>query len=315
MRPARVKERFTSCCSRLVEAPFLCDSEQMDKHLSAPAPIYLAATPIGNVEDASPRLVNALQTADIVAAEDTRRLLNLAGRLGVEVGGKIVAFHDHNEQSRVRGLLDASKAGQMVLVVSDAGTPTVSDPGYHLARAAWEEGVPVSPLPGPSAALAALSVSGLPTDRFIFEGFLPRKQGQATKVLEELEGLGRTMIFFESPRRLAKTLDLLGKVLGGAREAAVCRELTKTYEEVLRGSLQNLAEAAAEDEVRGEITIVVSGEGAAQPLDLESAANEALKLAEAEGLRLKKAAAQVASKVKGLGANSVYDQALELKNR
>lgn len=281
---------------------------------SSPARIYMAATPIGNVEDASSRLINALQTADIVAAEDTRRLLNLAGRLGIEVSGQVVAFHDHNEKFRVNSLLDAAESGETVLVVSDAGTPTVSDPGYHLVSAAAERGVAVTALPGPSAALAALSVSGLPTDRFIFEGFLPRKKGLAAKILEELQGLGRTMIFFESPRRLAKTLALMAETLGEDRQAAVCRELTKTYEEILRGGLGELAEAAAASEVRGEITVVVSGEGTSAPVDIEEAAEQALKLAEAEGLRLKQAAAQVASKVPGLRANSIYAQALELKD-
>ena len=276
--------------------------------------IYMAATPIGNVDDASPRLLQALATADLIAAEDTRRLQNLAGRLGVELKAQVIAFHDHNETQRATRLLDAAEEGQTVLVVSDAGTPTVSDPGYHLAKLAAERGVVVSPLPGPSAALAALSVSGLPTDRFIFEGFLPRKSGQARHALEQLAQLGRTMIFFESPRRVAKTLKLMADVLGPQREVAVCRELTKTYEEVLRGTLAGLAVQLEGDEVRGEITLVVSGQGTVSEADTDDAAEAALALAASEGVRLKEAAAQIAKRRPGLRANTIYREALALKD-
>ena len=265
--------------------------------------IYMAATPIGNVDDASPRLLQALATADLIAAEDTRRLHNLVARLGVELKAKVIAFHDHNETERAAQLLDAA----------DAGTPTVSDPGFHLAKLAAERGVAVSPLPGPSAALAALSVSGLPTDRFIFEGFLPRKSGQAKQVLAQLATFGRTMIFFESPRRVAKTLNLMAEVFGSEREATFCRELTKTYEEVVRGTLGELAARFDAEEARGEITLVVSGHGAPQEIDVLGAADAALALAASDGIRLKDAAAQVAKSAPGLRANTIYREALARK--
>lgn len=299
---------------QVVVAQYVWDSEKMEeKPALTGGRIYMAATPIGNVDDASPRLLQALATADLIAAEDTRRLHNLVARLGVELKAKVIAFHDHNETERAAQLLDAADEGQMVLVVSDAGTPTVSDPGFHLAKLAAERGVAVSPLPGPSAALAALSVSGLPTDRFIFEGFLPRKSGQAKQVLAQLATFGRTMIFFESPRRVAKTLNLMAEVFGSEREATVCRELTKTYEEVVRGTLGELAARFDAEEARGEITLVVSGHGAPQETDVLGAADAALALAASDGIRLKDAAAQVAKSAPGLRANTIYREALARK--
>lgn len=223
--------------------------------------LLIAAAPIGDPADASVRLRAAIQSVDVIAAEDTRRLRRLASRLNVVPRGRVVSYYDANEARRARELLDELRAGRDVLVVTDAGTPGVSDPGYRLVSAAIEAGIPVSPLPGPSAAVAALTVAGLPTDRFCFEGFLPRKASERVGRLKELAGQTRTMIFFEAPHRLAATLSAMVDVLGGDRAAVACRELTKTHEEVRRGALSDLAQWAA-DGVRGEVTLVVAGERA-----------------------------------------------------
>ena len=221
--------------------------------------VILAATPLGNVGDASSRLSQALASVDIVAAEDTRRVRRLAQDLQISIGGRLTSFFDGNERSRVPTLLDDLRAGSDVLVVTDAGMPAVSDPGYRLVVSAVAEGIDVTVLPGPSAVTAALAVSGLPVDRFCFEGFLPRKAGERRRALAALAGEGRTVVFFESPRRLAATLLAAVEEFGRGRPAAVCRELTKTYEEVRRGTLAELAQWASGDEVRGEITVVVGG--------------------------------------------------------
>ena len=272
-----------------------------------PGSILLAATPIGDVRDASPRVVEALQGADIVAAEDTRRALALASRLGIKLGGRLVALHDHNEAEKAAGIVEAAQGGARVVFVSDAGMPTVSDPGFRLARAAIDAGVPLSVLPGPSAPLVALALSGLPSDRFAFEGFLPRKDGEATRYLQDLATDPHTLIFFESPRRAATTLSRMAEVLGGDRRAALCRELTKDYEEVRRGTLGELAEGA--DDILGEVTIVVAGyERSARAEDHVGAV---LALA-AEGMRLKDAAAEVAAAT-GARKNDLYKAALAAK--
>lgn len=271
----------------------------------------MAATPIGNDADASSRLKDALESADLIAAEDTRRLLNLAKRLDLDLAGRVVSVHDHNETARIAEILGAAHAGETVVVVSDAGTPTVSDPGYHLVVAAVEEGVEVRPLPGPSAALAALSVSGLPTDRFVFEGFLPRKKGAARKALETLAAEERTVILFESPRRLADTLTLLSETMGAERKVAVCRELTKTHEEVVRGTLRELAEKFSDQPARGEITIVVEGAPQTAPADVGHLAKLAVALSKAQGIRLKEACAQVAPPG-GPKRNAIFAEALKL---
>ena len=223
----------------------------------------LAATPIGNAADASTRLRAELSGADVVAAEDTRRLQRLAGELGVSVSGRVVSYYDSVEAQRTPELLAALVSGARVLLVTDAGTPCVSDPGYRLIVACIEAGIRVTGLPGPSAPLLALTLSGLAVDRFAFEGFLPRKPGERRRRLAEVADDPRTLIFFEAPHRLADALADLAAEFGGDRRAAVCRELTKTYEEVRRGSLTELAEWATGD-VRGEITIVVAGAPAVQ---------------------------------------------------
>ena len=271
--------------------------------------ITLAATPIGNVSDASLRLRRALEQADLIAAEDTRRLRSLAQRLDVKPGGCVIAFHEHNERERVPELLEAARSGLRVLVVSDAGMPSVSDPGYRLVQAAVREQVPVTVAPGPSAVLTALALSGLASDRFCFEGFLPRKAGERRRALESLAAQERTMIFLESPRRVHDALVAMAEVLGGERPAALCRELTKTHEEVLRAPLAELVRATA-DGVLGEVVLVVAG---TEPVVVgsEDAARRTLALA-GTGMRLKAAAAQVAGEL-GLRPNEVYRAALELR--
>ena len=272
-----------------------------------PGSILLVATPIGDVRDASPRVVAALEGADIIAAEDTRRALALASRLGIKLGGRLIALHDHNEAEKAAGIVEAARGGARVVFVSDAGMPTVSDPGFRLACAAIDAGVPLSVLPGPSAPLVALALSGLPSDRFAFEGFLPRKDGEATRYLQDLATDPHTLIFFESPRRAAATLTRMAEVLGGDRRAALCRELTKDYEEVRRGTLGELAEGA--DNILGEVTIVVAGyERSARAEDHVGAV---LALA-AEGMRLKDAAAEVAAAT-GARKNDLYKAALAAK--
>jgi len=273
---------------------------------ASPGVILLAATPIGDVDDAPPRLRRALAEADVVAAEDTRRLRALAGRLGVEVAGRVVSYQEHNEARRAPELVAAAQEGSQVLVVSDAGMPSVSDPGYRLVAAAAEAGVEVRVLPGPSAVLTALALSGLATDRFCFEGFPPRRPGERTRTLQALADERRTMVFFEAPHRLPQTLEAMAEAFGPDRRAAVCRELTKTYEEVRRGPLSELATWAAEG-VRGEITVVVAG---AEPpaVSVADHVGDVLALAE-NGVRLKDAAATVAEQ-SGLRKRELYEAAL-----
>ncbi|NBP51996.1 MAG: 16S rRNA (cytidine(1402)-2'-O)-methyltransferase, partial [Actinobacteria bacterium] len=217
----------------------------------------IAATPLGNVGDASARLRDALASVDVIAAEDTRRLHRLARDLGVTVSAEVISLHDSVEGGRAKKLVERLQHGERVLVVSDAGMPLVSDPGYRLVRACLDAGIEVTVLPGPSAVLAALAVSGLPVDRFCFEGFLPRKPGERRRRIAELVDERRTMIFFEAPHRLAEAMSALVDGFGRDRPAAICRELTKTYEEVRRGGLGELRDGLGE--VRGEITLVVAG--------------------------------------------------------
>jgi 16S rRNA (cytidine1402-2'-O)-methyltransferase len=220
--------------------------------------LVLAATPIGDPRDAAPRLAEELAGADVVAAEDTRRLRRLCSDLGVTPRGTVLSYHEHNESSRTAELAERLANGDRVVVVTDAGMPSVSDPGYRLVTAAVDRGVRVTCVPGPSAVLMALAVSGLPVDRFCFEGFLPRKPGERSRALEALSGERRTMVFFEAPHRIEATLSAMAAVFGADRRAAVCRELTKTWEEVRRGPVADLALWAA-DGVKGEITVVVAG--------------------------------------------------------
>ncbi|MEY3407311.1 MAG: rRNA ((1402)-2-O)-methyltransferase [Actinomycetota bacterium] len=220
--------------------------------------LILAATPIGNLADASERLREVLASADVIAAEDTRRAKSLCSGLGITPKARFVSYYDQNEVGRVPELLAAVEAGQQVLVISDSGMPTVSDPGFRITEAAASAGIEFTVLPGPSAVTTALALSGLPTDRFTFEGFLPRKSGERKSYLEDLAALPHTMVFFESPHRLQDSLKDMAEVFGPDRSAAVCRELTKTFEEARRGALEALI-TSTPAEVLGEVTIVVAG--------------------------------------------------------
>jgi 16S rRNA (cytidine1402-2'-O)-methyltransferase len=274
--------------------------------------LVLAATPLGDAGDASARLVTALATADVVAAEDTRRLRSLAAALGVTVSGRVLSHYDAVEAARLPGLLDDVRAGRTVLVVTDAGMPAVSDPGYRLVAAAAAEGLPVTCLPGPSAVTTALVLSGLPCERFCFEGFAPRRAGERRRWLTTLLTEPRAVVFFESPHRLAETLADAVEVLGPERGAAVCRELTKTYEEVLRGPLSELTEWAAEGPVRGEITVVLAGAAPAAAPPVESLVG-AVEERVADGERLKDAVAVVAQAA-GVPKRDLYAAALAARS-
>ena len=274
--------------------------------------LVLAGTPIGDPADASPRLRRELAAADVVAAEDTRRLRRLARDLEVEITGRVVSYYDANEAARTPELVDALREGARVLLVTDAGMPSVSDPGYRLVAAAVDAGVTVTAAPGPSAVLTALAVSGLPVDRFCFEGFLPRRAGERARRLAELAREPRTLVFFEAPHRLAAALGAMADALGDARPAAACRELTKTYEEVRRGGLRELAGWAAEG-VRGEVTVVVAGAeggGAVAPADLVAEVQSLV----GSGSRLKDATAAVAA-AHGVSRRELYEEVLRVSRK
>ena len=273
--------------------------------------LILAAAPIGTPQDASPRLAAALASAPVIAAEDTRRLRRLASSLGVGLTGRLVSYYEDVEVARVPVLLRALADGQDVLLVTDAGMPGISDPGYRLVSAAAEAGFAVSVLPGPSAVTAALAASGLPTDRFCFEGFLPRKAGERARRLAALRDERRTMVFFESPRRLARTLAEMAEVFGPERRAVVCRELTKTHEEIRRGTLTELAQWA-ESGVLGEITLVVAGAVPSSSGDTNTAAAK-VAAAEQAGSTRKEAITLVAAEL-GLPRRDVYDAVIRAKN-
>jgi 16S rRNA (cytidine1402-2'-O)-methyltransferase len=268
--------------------------------------LVLAATPIGRLGDAPPRLSEELSTAEVVAAEDTRRLRRLTTELGVTVRGRVVSYFEGNEASRTPALVDALLAGERVLLVTDAGMPSVSDPGYRLVAAAVERGITVTSVPGPSAVLTALAVSGLPVDRFCFEGFLPRKTGERGRALAALRDERRTMVFFEAPHRTGAALTAMAEAFGDDRRAAVCRELTKTHEEVRRGGLADLAAWAA-DGVRGEVTIVVEGHADVVDVPTDPASLASLVAEEeATGSTRKEAILDVARRA-GLPKRVVYD--------
>ena len=265
----------------------------------------LAGTPIGRVEDAPPRLAAELAGADVVAAEDTRRLKRLTSDLGIVVTGRVVSYFEGNEQARTPQLLEALQAGERVVLVTDAGMPSVSDPGYRLVAAAVEAGIEVTSVPGPSAVLTALAVSGLPVDRFCFEGFLPRKAGERSRRLDLLAEEPRTMVFFEAPHRTEAALLAMADAFGADRPAAVCRELTKTHEEVRRDGLGKLA-AWAGAGVRGEVTIVVSGATDQAPPTDPDTLRALVASEEAAGVPRKQAVADVARR-SGVPKRVVYD--------
>jgi 16S rRNA (cytidine1402-2'-O)-methyltransferase len=269
------------------------------------ATLTLAAVPIGRPEDASPRLAAALAEAPVVAAEDTRRLRRLASALGVRLTGRVVSYYDAVEAARTPQLLAELEAGHDVLLVTDAGMPGISDPGYRLVAAAADAGLRVTVLPGPSAVTAALAISGLPTDRFVFEGFPPRRAGERERRFAELATEPRTVVFFESARRVAVTLAGLAGAFGADRRAAICRELTKTHEEVIRGSLGDLA-YRAEAGLLGEVTIVVEGARRVSGLITPQQAAERVREREQAGESRKTAIAAVAGE-HGLRRRAVYD--------
>ncbi|MFC8432156.1 16S rRNA (cytidine(1402)-2'-O)-methyltransferase [Streptomyces sp. NPDC057253] len=275
--------------------------------------LVLAGTPIGDIADAPPRLAEELTGADVIAAEDTRRLRRLTQGLGVTPKGRIVSYFEGNEAARTPELVEELLGGARVLLVTDAGMPSVSDPGYRLVAAAVERDVRVTAVPGPSAVLTALALSGLPVDRFCFEGFLPRKSGERLSRLREVAEERRTLVYFEAPHRLDDTLAAMAEVFGAERRAAVCRELTKTYEEVKRGALGALAEWAA-DGVRGEITVVVEGapaKGAEEVDDAELVRR--VRVREEAGERRKEAIAAVAAEA-GIPKRVVFDAVVAAKN-
>ncbi|MFH6809339.1 16S rRNA (cytidine(1402)-2'-O)-methyltransferase [Alloscardovia omnicolens] len=289
--------------------------------------VVLAATPIGNTADASARLVTLLETADIAAAEDTRRLYDLARRLGVRVSGRVVAYHDHNERGKADSLLDEVASGATVLVVSDAGMPTINDPGLAIVRRAIERGLPVTCAPGPSAVLDALALSGLPTDRFCYEGFVPRKHAERMKRLRALAGEMRTIVFYETPHRIEETMNDLEEALGSSRLMALARELTKDYEEVRRGTISEIRESVVNNPPRGEIVLVIAGaseEEAVQAagssiLSIDDLAQLAVRTAQNNNVRIKEAITQVIADNplpdgSFMSRKDVYARVLDMKN-
>ena len=278
--------------------------------------LVLAGTPIGDLADAPARLGHELASADVIAAEDTRRLRRLIAALGVQTSARIVSYYDANEAARTPELVQAMQAGARVVLVTDAGMPSVSDPGYRLVTAAAAAGIRVTALPGPSAVTTALALSGLPSDRFCFEGFLPRKPGDRRRALAALRDERRTVVFFETPHRLAAALADAAELLGADRPAAVCREMTKTYEEVRRGTLADLADWAA-GEVRGELTVVVAGAPAGRPAGVEvdgPALAAEVARREAAGADRKAAVAAVA-RAAGVPKRAVYDAVVAGRRR
>jgi len=276
--------------------------------------LVLVGAPLGNPGDASGRLRDALGTADVVAAEDTRRLSRLARDCAVEITGRVVSYFEGNEERRTPDLVEAMRDGATVAVITDGGMPSVSDPGYRLVRAALDAGLPVTAVPGPSAVTTALALSGLPCDRFCFEGFPPRKPGERRGYLAGLAAEPRTLVFFEAPHRVAGTLADLAAAFGPDRPAALCRELTKTYEEVRRAPLGELAAGVADAPPKGEITLVVAGAPAGpatRPADPELAAEVADR--EAAGTARKEAIAEVA-RAHALPKREVYDAVLRARH-
>ena len=270
--------------------------------------LILAATPIGNLSDASPRLVEHLVGSKFIAAEDTRTLFKLAQALGVKINARLFSLHDHNERERLEQLVEVARDNDLLLV-SDAGMPTVSDPGFNLVRACAEAGVEVTIVPGPSAVLSALAVSGLPTDRFTFEGFMPRKDGERRTLFEELLRERRTMIFFESPHRLLESLQVAADVFGADRKASISRELTKKFEHTERATLAELVDWA-KSEPKGEFVVVIAGAGA--PVrKIEELVEDVLVLV-ASGERLKDAVNQIAERSK-VSKSELYQLSLDAR--
>ena len=267
--------------------------------------LILAATPIGNIGDASTRLKSTLEQAKVIAAEDTRTLLKLANHLGIKLNAELISLHEHNELQKLDRLVEIAQTADLVLV-SDAGMPTISDPGFALVRACSEAQIEIQVIPGPSAVISALAVSGLSTDRFCFEGFLPRKSGERTKIFTSLLDEQRTMVFFESPHRIAESLQDAAKVFGPERKASVSRELTKKFEETRRGTLSELVEWSKDQ--KGEMVLVIAG-AEARVWDMDELVSEVLSL-KASGTGLKQASGSVA-KQHGVSSSELYALALK----
>ena len=301
----------TTAPSETVEAP-QTDTANTAVTSEEGGVLILGGTPIGNLADASDRLRSALATADLIAVEDTRKLRTLASGLGVRTRGRIIVNHDHNEAERSETIVQAVQDGQRVLLLSDAGMPAISDPGYVAAAAVAEADLPVTVVPGPSAALTALALSGLPTGRFTFEGFLARKGSERSRRLASLAGEERTMIFYESPHRTAATLADFVQTFGADRRGTVSRELTKLHEEVRRGTLAELAEWAESERIRGEIVIIVEGAQAPETPEAQDVVRLVLDRV-AAGERLKAACAAVAAET-GTSKRELYEAALAARS-
>lgn len=275
--------------------------------------LVLAATPLGNPLDASPRLIKAIESAEIIAAEDSRRFHRLASDIGAVFTAKVLSFFEGNERERTQELLTALREGKRVLVVSDAGMPTISDPGFRLMRDAIAEKIEVQVIPGPSAPTMAIALSGLPTDRFTFEGFAPRTSGARINFYESLRFEERTIVLFEAPHRLLESLSDAASILGEKRLAAICREMTKTYEETIRGNLEELIEWAEKSEVLGEITLVIAGVEVGAEAATKSEMVARVREFEAAGMDRKSAISTVAEEL-DLPKKLVYAAVVEDKN-
>mgnify|MGYP003332478164 FL=1 len=273
--------------------------------------LILAATPLGNVLDASPRLKQTLTEADLIAAEDTRKAKRLIQDLNLDIKAPIISFFEENEIEKIPELINKLKQGSKIVVISDAGTPAISDPGFKLVKQAITENISITVIPGPSAVLSALVLSGLPTDRFSFEGFIPRKGKERSEILNNLNKESRTMIIFESPRRTKETLEDIKEVVGEDRKIAVVREISKTYEEVIRGSVSELVDWANSNEVLGEITIVIEGVDSSKRNIVDEEAIKNVKDLIAKGMSFKDAVQQVSTQL-GLSRRELYEASLRL---
>jgi len=273
--------------------------------------LILAATPLGNILDASPRLKETLEQADLIAAEDTRRAKRLFADLNLEIKAPVISLFEENEIEKIPDIIEKLKSGLKVVVISDAGTPAISDPGYRLVTKAIEENISITVIPGPSAVLSALVLSGLPTDRFSFEGFIARKGKERTEILSNLNTQSRTMVIFESPRRTLQTLQDIQEIVGDDRKAAVVREISKTYEEVIRGSLKELVVWANSKEVLGEITLVIAGVENTGKKEVDDEAIAEVKQLIAAGSSFKDAVQEVSTQ-RGLSRRELYEASLRL---
>lgn len=273
--------------------------------------LILAATPLGNILDASPRLKETLEQADLIAAEDTRRAKRLFADLNLEIKAPVISLFEENEIEKIPDIIEKLKNGLKVVVISDAGTPAISDPGYRLVTKAIEENISITVIPGPSAVLSALVLSGLPTDRFSFEGFIARKGKERTEILNNLNTQSRTMVIFESPRRTLQTLQDIQEIVGDDRKAAIVREISKTYEEVIRGSLKELVDWANSKEVLGEITLVIAGVENTGKKEVDEQAIAEVKQLIAAGSSFKDAVQEVSTQ-RGLSRRELYEASLRL---